>query len=167
MEPLICLSNVEKLASIWSTISLSMATTRGQAALRWSAQCTPRFQFPVGFCVFHIWVQCGPWHIRVSCCHPSTHISISPEGCSHGEADCKTCRVVTRIYKAVTSNKVVKGNIDMKEISMLQKVLMENYHPWYEVLHQCHQPLLFVRSSQNVRQDLGDIHVCGNITDHT
>jgi hypothetical protein len=63
---------------------------------------------------------------------------MSLEGCPHGEADCKTCRVVTRIYKAVTSNKVVKGGIDMKEISMPQKVLTEKYHPWHKVLNQCH-----------------------------
>ena len=92
---------------------------------------------------------------------------MSLEGYLHGETSCKTCQVVTKIYKAVTSNKVVKGNIDMKEISMLQKVSTENYHPWQEVLDQCHQPLLFVRSGKNVVPDLRDIHVCGNATYHT
>ena len=133
---------------------------------RGSAWCTPMFQYPTGVYVSQRWMQRGPWYIRVSRYHPITHISISLEGYPHGEAACKICRVVTRIYKAVANNKVVKGNIDTKEISIHQEVATENRHPWRNVLNQYRQPLLFSRGVHTVRPDLGGVHVYGNITDH-
>ena len=75
-------------------------------------------------------------------------------------------KVVTRIYKAVASNKVVKGNIDMNDIRIPQEVEIANHHHQHKLLNQRHQPLLFDMGSCNVRPDLGGVIVCCNATHH-